>query len=126
MSFILSNPNPRGIFTSDCVVRALSIAQNRSWEDVYIELSVFGFDMGDWGSSNAVWGAYLRSKGFDRFVIPNTCPNCYTIEQFCKDNPSGTYILATGTHVVAVIDGNYYDSWNSGNEVPIYYWQKVR
>jgi hypothetical protein len=25
--------------------------------------------------------------------------------------------VGTGTHVVAVIDGDYYDAWDSGNEV---------
>ena len=57
-------------------------------------------------------------------IIPNTCPDCYTIADFCNDHPYGTYILATGTHVVAVIDGDYYDTWDSGNEIPIFYWQK--
>jgi hypothetical protein len=33
-------------------------------------------------------------------------------------------MLATGTHVVAVIDGNYYDTWDSGDEVPIALWKK--
>ena len=27
-------------------------------------------------------------------------------------------------NVIAVIDGDYYDSWDSGNEVPIYYWKQ--
>jgi hypothetical protein len=26
--------------------------------------------------------------------------------------------------VVTVQDGKYYDTWNSGNEVPVYYWEK--
>ena len=124
--FISTNPNPMNKFTSDCVVRALSIAQEQTWDKTYIELCGVGFQMGDWGSSNAVWGAYLKDKGFLRYIIPNTCPKCYTIKQFCKDYPLGTYILATGSHVVAVIDGDYYDTWDSGNEVPIYYWKKER
>ena len=124
--FIQKNPNPVGKYTSDCVIRALSIAQDQSWDETYIELCGVGFSMGDWGSSNAVWGEYLRSKGFVRYIIPNTCPKCYTIKQFCKDYPLGTYILATGSHVVAVIDSNYYDTWDSGDEVPIYYWKKER
>jgi hypothetical protein len=122
--FIPTNPNPKGIYTSDCVVRALSIAQDQSWQKTYLELCIQGFAMCDWGSSNLVWSAYLRDKGFKRYVIPNTCPNCYTIKDFCEDHPQGTYILATGTHVVAVMDGNYYDTWDSGNEVPIYYFVK--
>ena len=122
--FILTNPNPMNKFTSDCVVRALSIAMEQTWDKTYIDLCGVGFQMGDWGSSNAVWGAYLKDKGFMRYIIPNTCPKCYTIKQFCKDYPLGTYILATGSHVVAVIDGDYLDSWDCGNEIPIFYWKK--
>lgn len=124
--FIMKNPNPINKFTSDCVVRALCLAQNQSWDDTYWELCEAGFQMGDWGSSNAVWGAYLKNKGFMRYIIPNTCPYCYTVKQFCIDNPLGTYILATGSHVICIIDGNYLDTWDSGDEVPIYYWKKER
>ena len=85
--FIMKNPNPVNKFTSDCVVRALCLAQNKTWDEVYWELCEVGFQMGDWGSSNAVWGAYLKSKGFMRYIIPNTCPDCYTVKQFCKDYP---------------------------------------
>ena len=120
----MTNPNPVGKFTSDCVVRALSIAMGKSWDEIYIDLCGIGFSMGDWGSSNLVWGEYLKQHGYKRHVIPDTCPRCYTVRQFCADNPKGTYILATGSHVVAVIDGNYYDTWDSGNEVPIYYFKK--
>jgi hypothetical protein len=42
--------------------------------------------MYDWGNSNAVWGALLRDKGFEREIIPNKCPDCYTINDFCRDN----------------------------------------
>ena len=33
------NANARGRFTSDCVIRSLSCATQRSWDDVYDELS---------------------------------------------------------------------------------------
>ena len=26
--------------------------------------------------------------------------------------------------VVALIDGDWWDAWDSGDEVPVYYWQK--
>ena len=50
----------------------------------------------------------------------------YTVEDFCQDNPQGTYILAIDGHVVCVQDGKFYDSWNSGKEIPIYYWSKEK
>ena len=61
-----------------------------------------------------------------RYTIPNTCPDCYTVEQFCVDNDRGLFLLATGSHVVAVKDGLYFDAWDSGNEIPIYYWRKEK
>ena len=37
------------------------------------------------GSSNAVWNAYLKSKGFTREIVSNDCPECYTINDFCRE-----------------------------------------
>ena len=122
MAYIYYNPNPNN--TGDCVIRAISKALDQSWDDTYWDLCDQGYLMMDWGNSNIVWDTYLRDCGFIRKVIPDTCPSCYTVRNFCRDNPHGIYILAMGNHTVAVIDGNYYDSWDSGNEVPIYYYKK--
>ena len=89
-----------------------------------MEVAAQGFTDYDMPSSNAVWGNVLKNNGFHRHVIPDTCPNCYTVREFVEDNPELTGILATGTHVIAVDSGNYFDTWDSGNEVPIYYWRK--
>lgn len=124
MGFINYNSNPKRKLVGDCVIRAISKTMNRDWEDTYIDIMLQGFSMHDMPSSNDVWGTYLARHGFKRYVIPDTCPDCYTVNQFVTDNPDLTGILATGTHVVAVGDGNYYDTWDSGNEIPIYYWRK--
>lgn len=116
--------NPQGRSTGDCVLRALSKTLNQTWEQTYIDLSTKGFQMGDWGNSNPVWDSYLRDKGFKRFVIPNTCPDCYTIGDFAYEHPTGTYIVATGTHVVCIQDERIYDSWNSESEIPTHYYSK--
>ena len=124
MSYVFYNPNPDGKMVGDCVIRALTLAMGLDWEEVYVDLSMQGFAMHDMPNSNSVWGEYLKLNGFTRHVIPDTCPNCYSIKQFSLDHHTGTYVTATGSHVVAVIDGDYYDTGDSGNEVPVYYWRK--
>lgn len=118
------NANPDGRNVGDCTIRALSLALGQSWERTYVELALEGFMMGDMPSANHVWGAYLRRKGFRRRILPDTCPDCYTVADFARDHPSGTYLLALDGHVVCLIDGDWYDTWDSGGKIPLYYWTR--
>jgi len=124
MAWKFFNPNPCNLLVGDCTVRAIALATIQDWHTVHRGLSLLSDEMCDMSSSNRVWGEYLYIRGFRRHIIPDTCPPCYTIRQFCNDHPYGIYILATGTHVVACKDGDYFDTWDSGQEVPIYYWKK--
>lgn len=126
MSYVYFNPNPSGKRVGDCVIRAISKLTGRDWLTTYLNIAMKGYELYDMPSSNNVWGAYLRQCGYRRFVISDSCPDCYTIKEFCIDNPVGKYLLATGSHVVTVIDGNYFDAWDSGDEVPIYCWTKEK
>lgn len=118
------NPNPAAKRVGDCTVRAITKATGKDWDKVYAGIILHGYSLCDMPSANHVWGAYLRSSGFIRHVIPNDCPDCYTVADFCRDHPNGTYILAIEGHVVAVDHGDWYDTWDSGDEIPIYYWEK--
>ena len=124
MRYINYNPNPMGLSVGDCTIRAISKVTNKSWKSTYLNLVLQGYKMYDMPSANRVWGEYLREIGYVRRIIPDTCPNCYTVRDFCMEHPIGRYILGTGEHVVAVVDGYYYDSWDSGNEIPIYYFER--
>jgi hypothetical protein len=117
------NPNPFGLRVGDCVIRAISRALDKTWEDTYIDLCLQGFMMGDLASSNAVWSAYLKHKGFKRCTIQD-CPDCYTVEDFCQDHTKGVYVIGTGSHAVCVCDGCVFDAWNSLRETPVYYFEK--
>ena len=118
------NPNPAGRNVGDCSVRAISKALNIDWETAYALIALNGYLMGDVISSNSVWGAVLRQHGFSRSAIPNTCPDCYDINDFANDHPKGTYVVGTGNHVVTIKDGAVYDSWDSRKEIPVYYWSR--
>lgn len=121
--FVYRNPNPNGLFVGDCVVRAISIATGQDWDTTYTGLIFQGFALKDMPSSNYVWGEYLKSRGFSRRSIPSVCPACYTVGAFADDHPRGVYVLGTGEHAVAVVDGIVYDTADSRNAVPIYYYE---
>ena len=122
--FVEWNPNPRRANVGDCAVRALTIALDTDWEDAYEMIARAGYNMADMPSSDSVWGAVLRSNGFYREAVPNTCPECYSVADFALDHPKGVYVVGTGGHVVTIVDGVLYDSWDSSREIPIYYWYK--
>lgn len=124
MGYKFYNPNPDDKFVGDCVIRAVSKITRQSWEETYLGVSMLGLVMHDMPSSDNVWGEYLYRRGYRKHVIPDTCPYCYTVREFAYEHPSGLYLLKTSGHVIAVVNGDYYDTSDSGNEVPIYYWAK--
>lgn len=122
--WIQYNPNPVGRHVGDCAVRAIAKALNIDWEQAYALLAAAGYNMGDLPQANSVWGAVLRQHGFYRKSLPETCPDCYTAEDFARDNSKGTFVLGFGNHTATIVDGNLYDSWDSSKEIPQYFWYR--
>ena len=115
------NLNPMNLKTGDCVIRAIANSLNQSWEDTYIGVCRKGLQLFRMPTDNGVWGAYLHDRGFEKGTVENMCPTCYTVRDFAFDNPTGGYVLGTGSHAVSLIHGTYYDTWDSGDEVVSYY-----
>lgn len=121
--WIRCNPNPLGKQTGDCVIRALCIALEQSWKRTYRELCDLGEVEAEMPNTNSVWGLYLKRHGAEQFLLPDDCPQCVTVRAFCERYPEGVYVIGTGTHAVACIDGDYLDSFDSGSETPAYFWR---
>ena len=121
--WIRCNPNPLGKQTGDCVIRAIAITTDQSWRETYRDLCEEGERLGDLPNSNPVWGNYLRKRGAEQFLLPESCPACISVRAFCERYPKGVYVIGTGSHAVAVIDGDHYDAWDSGCETPTYFWR---
>ena len=122
--YLYLNLNPK-THTDDCAVRAVALALDMSWKKAYLELALQGVDMNKMPNDKSVVNEYLKSRGFTRHTMPE-CPECITVKEFSYNYDKGTYILGLLDHIVTMIDGIYYDTWDSGNESVIYYWSKEK
>lgn len=121
--WIRLNANPKNKNVGDCVVRAIAVATGKTWHGVLDDLHVISSMEADMPSSNDVWGLYLYLMGFDPFLLPDACPQCVTVREFARYFPRGRYIIGTGSHAIAVINGNYYDTFDSGSLTPSYFFK---
>lgn len=115
------NPNPARRTTNDCVIRAICKLMNLDWLTVHDCIAEESRKKYDTMDANHVWIGWLKKHGYRLYPVQNECPDCYTVQDFCKDHPYGRFLLGTGTHAVAVVDGDWYDSFNSGDLIPTFY-----
>lgn len=124
MAYVFYNPNKNGRRTIDCSVRAISKVLDKDWEEIYIGLCAEGLMYKDMPSSAYVIGMYLRKHGYEQKFIPYICPDCTSVRKFSEQHNKGKFVLVTEEHMVAVVDGDYYDTWDSGDEIVIYYYME--
>ena len=122
--YVYANPNPCRKHEPDCVVRAVCLATGQDWDDVHWDLCILSHYECTMPSVNWLWELYLRKCGFEKFLLPETCPKCVTVREFAKHYPKGTYVIGTGSHAVCVRDGNWLDIFDSADEVPTYFYRK--
>lgn len=126
MSWKYYNPNPRGLRVGDCTVRAICAVSGEDWNTVHKLQCDLARWMGDMPSADNVWWSLLWLCGFDRVEIIKPCADgsCYTVADFARDHPRGVYVLGPMEHAVAVIDGNWLDSFDSALAVPTYFFAR--
>ena len=120
------NPNPIGKRANDCAIRALckslepyiDVQRDMMWDIVYSIVHMAGYEKADMPSTNDVWDDVLEWFKFRRYKMRYDV----TVEEFCEENPNGTYVLCLDGHVVTAVDGFFYDSWNSGKRRVLRYW----
>ena len=122
--YVYANPNPCRKHEPDCVVRAVCLATGQDWDDVHWDLCILSHYECTMPSVNWLWELYLRKCGFEKFLLPETCPKCVTVQEFARHYPKGTYVIGTGSHAVCVRDGNWLDIFDSADEVPTYFYRK--
>lgn len=127
-NFKYYQPNEKDIKDEygDCVLRALTKAVNKTWLEVFDELIVIAREVQAMPNNKHTYEKYLVDiKGFTYKGISNKKGSKRpSVTEFAKEHRTGTYVVRLAHHIVTIVDGIYYDTWDSGNEKMYGYWEK--
>ena len=105
------NKNSHKNNISDCVIRSLAVLTNRTWREVYDELSDLAGDEGLMFENAEFVEDYLDER-YDR--VPHISK---TVGEFSQEYPIGKYAVTMPNHITAIIDGDIIDSFDPSNRV---------
>lgn len=126
-TFHYYNANPHNRLTTDCVVRALCTALEQGYERTVTELAEFQCQTGYDTSDSKLYDKYLQYKGWIKHKQPRKEDNTkYTGKEFCERARAGERYVANigGGHVVAIVNGKVYDTWDGTKGSIGNYWTK--
>lgn len=117
MNFIKTNPHPTGKKIGDCVVRALAIANNKKWIEVYEELCRIGMRLKDMPNSKTVYEEYLILNGWHKQKMPkHSTGKRMKLSEFADLNPKKLFVASVVKHLTVVEDNTLLDTWNCGHK----------
>lgn len=129
--YVYYQPNDKDLKdkTGDCQVRALSKALNISWLEAFDltipicrELQTYTIFDGNFEKTKEA----MKQLGFDYHGIPvQKGKKRPTVLSFAKEHSTGTYICRIAHHAVAVVDGRYFDTWDSGQCKLYGYYERI-
>lgn len=108
--WVYHNQNPLKREVNDCVIRSISLAQNKSWNRVYDELSEYAKKEATLLDDVTFVEPYLN----DRYnKVCYRCNKCKTtLKEFIDTHKQGVYLVTMKGHITCVIDGVLYDTWD--------------
>lgn len=124
LSFVHYNPHPKGLYTGDCVKRALTkaieIDYNRVSQMLIQEMHNQGFSV---NNIEQVYGPVLRKFGFSEYTGSIQFHN-KNVFQLSKLFPKGIVVIQSHKHLATMVDGQLFDSWNSSTNQAKKIWVK--
>lgn len=104
------NANSKGNYVNDCVVRAIAVAEGKSWDETYEELSEIAQDEGILLDDVEFVENYLDKR------YKRQCHYAKTVGEFCEEFPTGIYLVTMKGHITVVIAGVVYDTYDCRGE----------
>lgn len=123
------NANTRGTRTGDCTVRSISLAFNKDYREVKKILNDCMRKSREdaYNSSNNIKYALIHEFNVPESDILDIRTQKLTVAEFADQNPVGTFLIGCsknpnpssnyvfGGHLVTIINGRVFDTWDSRN-----------
>lgn len=100
------NANPKGRKTTDCVIRALSVATCESYNEVYDELVKISKDTGYMINKKRVYERYLAKKGFIKVAQPRKADGTKYLIGEVRELTDGLVIVVSMANHLTTIRGD--------------------
>lgn len=105
------NANSKGKFVNDCVIRAISTAEGKTWDETYEELSDIAQKKGIILDDVNFVDPLLDSR------YNKMCHKNKYVGDFAEQNQKGTYLITMAGHITCCIDGIIYDTFDCRNRI---------
>ena len=106
MSYKFYNANALGKFHNDCVIRSISLAEGKTWDETYEELSKIAQHNGILLDDVNFVEPYLDSK-YDR-----VCFDGKYVGEFADEHPEGKYLITMNGHICCCLEGTIFDTFD--------------
>ena len=119
------NINPKGIKAGDCVIRAIAVTTEQTWDKVYADLCEIGFKMKRMPNEKSVYEKYLNNLGWIKHKQPRTILNSkLTILEFIEYQIERKAIISVANHLTCVDNFELIDTWDCSHKCISNYWTK--
>ena len=110
----------------DCVIRSISLAMDKPWQEVFDGLCSIARDMYRVPNEPAVYAKYLEANGWKKMPAPRHADNTkYLAKDFVSEFKGRACAHVGGNHVSCFIDGKIHDIWDCGYKSVGNYWIKL-
>lgn len=128
-TFHYYNANPKNRITGDCRIRAIAVACEVPYNQVVMDLARIQCETGYDQTANQGISILLKEYGWIKHKQPRKADNTkYTGEEFCRllAKKNKRYVANIGGHhIVAIVDGKVWDTWDSTDGCIGNYWVKA-
>ena len=114
------NANTNGNFVNDCVIRAISVAENKSWGETYDDLSRIAKKNGIL-LDDVNFVEPLLDYRYDR--VKTYLDD--TVQDILENYPLGTYLITMNGHITVAKDGTIYDTFDCRDRVVRSAWEVI-